>query len=72
MSACAFFDLSNSNEPVLVLSAKTRPPAAGATESFEEPKEITLIARTNLEGELKNYFSRRLIRGISTSPLAWS
>ena len=47
------FDLSSSNEPVLVLSAKTRPPAA---ENFEEPKEITLIARTNLEGELKKLF----------------
>src|SRR6202043_3915699 len=42
------FDLSNSNEPVLVLSARTHP-AEGSTESFEEPKEITLIARTNLE-----------------------
>lgn len=53
------FDLSNSNEPVLVLSAKTRPPAAGTTGSFEEPKEITLIARTNLEGELRKlYFSQ--------------
>ncbi len=50
------FDLSNSNEPVLVLSAKTRPPAAGATGSFEEPKEITLIARTNLEGEVQKLF----------------
>ena len=47
------FDLSNSNEPVLVLSAKTHPPAA---ENFEEPKEITLIARTNLEGELRKLF----------------
>jgi hypothetical protein len=50
------FDLSSSNEPVLVLSAKTRPPAAGAAESFEEPKEITLIARSNLEGELRRLF----------------
>jgi hypothetical protein len=50
------FDLSSSNEPVLVLSAKTRPSAAGATESFEKPKEITLIARTNLEGELRKLF----------------
>ncbi len=50
------FDLSNSNEPVLVLSAKTRPPAAGATGSIEEPKEITLIARTNLENELQKLF----------------
>jgi hypothetical protein len=50
------FDLSNSNEPVLVLSAKTRPPAAGAAGSIEEPKEITLIARTNLEGEVQKLF----------------
>ncbi|MGD0417570.1 MAG: hypothetical protein ABSA80_19590 [Terriglobales bacterium] len=49
------FDLSSSNEPVLVLSAKTHPPS-GATGSFEEPKEITLIARTNLEGELRKLF----------------
>jgi len=63
------FDLSNSNEPVLVLSAKTRPPAAGATESFEEPKEITLIARTNLEGELKKlFFSQTDSRHLDVSP----
>ncbi len=63
------FDLSNSNEPVLVLSARTRPPAAGATESFEEPKEITLIARTNLEGELKKlFFSQTDSRHLDVSP----
>jgi hypothetical protein len=62
------FDLSNSNEPVLILSAKTRP-AAGATESFEEPKEITLIARTNLEGELKKlFFSQTDSRHLDVSP----
>ncbi|HLX85742.1 MAG TPA: hypothetical protein VKR59_17700 [Terriglobales bacterium] len=49
-----FFDLSNSNDLVLVLSAKTHPPA-NAPEGFE-PQEITLIARTNLEGELKKLF----------------
>ena len=49
-----FFDLSNSNEPVLVLSAKTHPPAK-APEGFE-PQEITLIARINLEGELNKLF----------------
>jgi hypothetical protein len=62
------FDLSNSNEPVLVLSAKSRP-AAGATESFEEPKEITLIARTNLEGELKKlFFSQTDSRHLDVAP----
>jgi hypothetical protein len=50
------FDLSSSNEPVLVLSAKTHPAPAPATGSSEVPKEITLIARTNLEGELKKLF----------------
>ena len=62
------FDLSNSNEPVLVLSAKTHP-ATGATESFEEPKEITLIARTNLEGELKKlFFAQTDSRYLDVSP----
>jgi hypothetical protein len=62
------FDLSNSNQPVLVLSARTRP-AAGASESFEEPKEITLIARTNLEGELKKlFFSQTDSRHLDVSP----
>jgi hypothetical protein len=62
------FDLSNSNEPVLVLSAKTHP-AAGATEGFEEPKEIVLIARTNLEGELKKlFFSQTDSRHLDVTP----
>jgi hypothetical protein len=70
------FDLSNSNEPVLVLSAKVHQPdvsAAGSTAQTHAaqpsatqpssgkgnsilPKEITLIARTNLEGELQKLF----------------
>ncbi len=63
------FDLSNSNEPVLVLSAKTRPPAAGATGSIEEPKEITLIARTNLEGEVqKLFFAQTDSRHLDAAP----
>src|ERR1700674_2911305 len=62
------FDLSNSKQPVLVLSARTRP-AAGAGESLEEPKEITLIARTNLEGELKRlFFSQTDSRHLDVSP----
>ncbi len=47
------FDLSNSNEPVLVLSAKTH---ATTSEDLGPQKEITLIARTNLEDELKKLF----------------
>ena len=63
------FDLSNSNEPVLVLSAKTHPVAASGTGSSEEPKEITLIARTNLEGELqKLFFAETDSRHLYSSP----
>jgi hypothetical protein len=49
------FDLSNSNEPVLVLSGHTPVPAANAAGS-QLPQEITLVARTNLEGELQKLF----------------
>jgi len=63
------FDLSNSNEPVLVLFAKTHPATAGAAESFDEPKDITLIARTNLEGELKKlFFSQTDSRHLDVTP----
>ncbi len=65
------FDLSTSNEPVLVLSAKTHPlPApADATATVEEPKEITLIARTNLEGELRKlFFSQTDSRHLDMTP----
>jgi hypothetical protein len=68
------FDLSNSNEPVLVLSAKTQPPAVSATGNAEQPKEIevkeiTLIARTNLEGELqKLFFSQTDSHHLDVSP----
>jgi len=63
------FDLSNSNEPVLVLSAKTQPPAASATGNVEDPKEITLIARTNLEGELRKlFFSQTDSRHLDVTP----
>lgn len=50
------FDLSSSNEPVLVLSARTRPAAAAGTGVARPEQEITLIARTNLEGELHKLF----------------
>jgi len=63
------FDLSSSNEPVLVLSAKTQPPAASASGNIEEPREITLIARTNLEGELRKlFFSQTDSRHLDVSP----
>jgi hypothetical protein len=65
------FDLSNSNEPVLVLSAKTHPPATnnGEGTNADEPKEITLIARTNLEGELRKlFFSQTDSRHLDVAP----
>ena len=63
------FDLSNSNEPVLVLSAKTHPAAVGDNGTAEEAKEITLIARTNLEGELRKlFFSQTDSRHLDMSP----
>ena len=62
------FDLSSSNEPILVLFAKTHPPAV-ATGSIPEPQEITLIARTNLEGELqKLFFSQTDSRHLYAAP----
>ncbi|MGB7149558.1 MAG: hypothetical protein WBD45_10420 [Terriglobales bacterium] len=63
------FDLSSSNEPVLVLSAKAQLPATGSTENPAEPKEITLIARTNLEGELRKlFFEQTDSRHLDISP----
>jgi len=65
------FDLSSSNEPVLVLSAKTHPAAAPADAAATpvEPKEITLIARTNLEGELRKlFFSQTDSHHLDVSP----
>lgn len=62
------FDLSNSNEPVLVLSARTPVPSATAS-GAQVPQEITLIARTNLEGELqKLFFAQTDARHLDLSP----
>jgi hypothetical protein len=64
-----FFDLSNSNEPVLVLSAKARPAGSNASADADEPKEIMLIARTNLEGEVKKlFFSQTDSRHLDQTP----
>jgi hypothetical protein len=60
------FDLSNSNQPVLVLSAKTHLPGG---EDMNEPKEITLVARANLEGELRRlFFSATDSRHLDVAP----
>jgi len=62
------FDLSNSNEPVLVLSARTPVPPAEAA-GAQAPQEITLIARTDLEGELqKLFFAQTDSRHLDVSP----
>jgi hypothetical protein len=62
------FDLSSSNEPVLVLSART-PLAPIGTPGSQVPQEITLIARTNLEGELqKLFFAETDSRHLDVSP----
>ncbi len=62
------FDLSSSNEPVLVLSARTALPAVGAAGN-QVPQEITLIARTNLEGELqKLFYAQTDSRHLDVSP----
>jgi hypothetical protein len=59
------FDLSSSNEPVLVLSAKTHL----ASENADQGKEITLIARTNLEGEVRKlFFSQTDSRHLDVTP----
>ncbi len=50
------FDLSNSNDPVLILSARLRPHAAAGSTFTGEGEEITLVARTNLEGDLRRLF----------------
>lgn len=58
------FDLTNSNEPILVLSARTRPDAASP-----EGEEITLIARTNFELEVqKLMFSRTNAKHLYVTP----
>ena len=61
------FDLSNSNEPVLVLSARTPLPQVGASGAL--PQEITLVARTDLEGEVqKLFFAQTDSRHLDVSP----
>ena len=62
------FDLSSSNEPVLVLSAKT-PVSPAEPSGSQVPQEITLIARTDLEGELhKLFFAQTDSRHLDVSP----
>ena len=59
------FDLTNSNDPVLILSARARPTAAGSTDG----EEITLVARVTLDGDLRRlFFSRTDARHLDVDP----
>jgi hypothetical protein len=51
------FDLSNSNEPVLVLSAKARMPARPNAANADLQYIITLVTRDDMYGELHKVFS---------------
>jgi hypothetical protein len=65
------FDLSNSNDPVLILSAKThlRAEEAGLAEGKSEAEEVTLVARPNLDGDLRRlFFSHTDARHLEISP----
>ncbi len=51
------FDLSNSNDPVLVLSAKARMPARPNAANADLQYIITLVTRDDMYGELHKVFS---------------
>jgi hypothetical protein len=63
------FDLSNSNDAILILSAKTRPHTAAGSTSIGEGEEITLVARANLDGEMRRlFFARTDARHLEVTP----
>jgi len=65
----SIFDLSNSNDAVLVLSAKTRPIATAGSAPTGEGDEITLVARATLEGALRRvFFARTDARHLEVTP----
>jgi len=51
------FDLSNSNEPVLVLTAKARMPARPNLPNADLQYIVTLVARNDIYGQLHKAFS---------------
>jgi hypothetical protein len=53
------FDLSNSNEPVLIMSAKAKMPVSHAAENSGPPDGylLTLVAREDIYGDLHKAFS---------------
>ena len=65
----SIFDLSNSNDAVLVLSAKTRTTTATGSAPTGEGEEITLVARATLEGVLRRlFFVRTDARHLDVTP----
>ena len=51
------FDLSNSNEPVLIVTAKARMPARANAAGADLQYIITLVTRDDMYGELHKVFS---------------
>jgi hypothetical protein len=53
------FDLSNSNEPVLIMSAKAKMPVSHAAENSDPPDGylLTLVAREDIYGDLHKALS---------------
>jgi hypothetical protein len=62
------FDLTNSNDPVLILFAKTHHPAT-ADAAATDGEEITLVARINLDGDTRRlFFAHTDSRHLEMSP----
>jgi hypothetical protein len=54
-----FFDLSGSNEPILVLTASARMPAASASvQNSDLEYFVTVVAHADIYGELRKLYSR--------------
>jgi len=51
------FDVSASNEPIIVLSATAHPPQTGKEEMKSADYYITLVTRSDIYGELRKLFS---------------
>ncbi len=51
------FDLSNSNEPVLVLTTKARMPSRPGTQDADLQYIVTVVARDDLYGQLHKAFA---------------
>ena len=51
------FDIWNSNQPVMILSADAHLPATPATGTAPETYHITLVSRTDIYGSLRKLYS---------------